>query len=63
MFICTACIKKNFNNSPSIFRSHGNCEYCGKDSDCSEIQSSLLKKKEYYNPLTGVILQNQNIES
>lgn len=45
MFICDQDLKDHYKNKPSFFRSVGRCEICGKQRECSEIQSSLLVSK------------------
>lgn len=45
MFICNQCLKENFTNAPSLFKSHGRCEICDHSAVCSDIKSSYLEPK------------------
>lgn len=45
MFVCDECLEKNYTNSPSFFRSFGNCEDCGHARDCNDIRCGNLVAK------------------
>ena len=45
MFVCDKCMGKHYENGPSLFRSEGPCEICGKTHICSDIKSGVLIPK------------------
>lgn len=46
MFICKECLKEHFKNGEGLFQSIGICELCKTQQMCSDISSSLLKRKD-----------------
>ena len=45
MFICNKCLKKDYKNGQSLFKSLGSCEICSDVTMCNEIKSSYLIPK------------------
>lgn len=57
MFICNECLKENYYNGESLFKSGGTCEHCGKKKVCNEIKSSrLVSKPEGYKESIGTLI-------
>jgi len=45
MFICDKDLKENFINHPSLCKSFGRCEWCGKITNCNDISSKNLESR------------------
>ena len=45
MLICNECLEDNFENTESMIKSSGKCEWCEDKKVCNDIPSKYLEKK------------------